>query len=130
MKHFGKLQIEELKAQLFVSDIHDSVFEGIAYDVENKTAMVRTANLITNTKTKIVFKHIQLLVCVNDDKWGNNQAISSLTIEPDLTREKIWRTFSNSDCSECLFLTFQLFSGNEINIICEDVLIEEQPYAL
>ncbi len=128
MKHFGKLQIEELKARLFVSDIHDSVFEGIAYDVDHQTATVQTANLITNTKAKFVFNRIKLLVCVNEDKWGNNQTISSLTIEPDLTGEKIWRTFSDSVCSECLLLTFQLFSGNEINIICEDVLIEEQPY--
>ncbi len=121
MERFNCTNKKELDNFLYYSKTHDGVFKQICYDPMQKQMEVSIKNDCWGGGLNITFVNIKRVLFVNDNKWGNNEEILSLTIEDD---KELLKDYTDFDMNNYIYLVFQMFSGNEIHILSEEVLAE------
>ena len=124
MPKFDKNNIDELKVFLRNSCVHDAKLEKIAYKCENDIIKIELFNSIFNVRIDMIFKCIEIFFGIKGNSYGSRETVISLTLEETFTCLNTY--FPNySECFEdSLYLLFQMFSGDEIHIVSEEVLIE------
>lgn len=121
MKVYNIDNKRELTEYLSSIPVHDAYFKTISYNKPEKKFSIELYNDITDTRIKIVFSQVKFLFSIDSDRWGVNESISSLTLESDFSQFiKIFEQYKIKVTNELYFL-FQMFSGNEIYIICKEV---------
>lgn len=101
--------------------IHDGKITKIKSGIYNKEWSITIENEYTSSTIEILFKGVTMFTSVGTGKWGNDYSISSLTLEEPEEMLKHTLEVEMIDLSEALYLVFQLFSGDEIRIVCQNV---------
>lgn len=124
MRTYNKENKEYIMSYLFNIPIHDSSFKEISYDKENKRIFIILENKYSNNRINIVFTGVKILFSFDSDSWGTNETVSSLTLETDFSIFKTLIGQYQINVDNEIYLMFQMFSGNEIHIICKEVSFE------
>ena len=66
------------------------------------------------------------MLFINGYEWGNDNSISSLTVEENYDSIEVLCKPSMKSSDEYLYLVFQMFSGNELHILSGQLSIEEK----
>ena len=121
MHCFKKENYNEIKKMLRTSCIHDGSFSNAVYDEISKNFTVRIENKIWNGFVDMIFVGISKFLSVADYKWGNNETISCLAVM-DGTGE-LPEAINSHDCTEKLCFVWETFSGNQIFIVCSELIV-------
>lgn len=125
MLAFDNLHINDLKEYLYYSYIHDAKIEALSYDKNKKSLTISIVNSIYDNQIKIIFENVKIILSLNGNEIGSCEQILSLSIEEDYSFLKSFP----SVCQHCFFdniyLLFQMFSGDELHIVSEKVLIDD-----
>ena len=124
MSTFTALQLEDLQNNLRCGLVHDAKIETLRYDRECKKLMIVAFNSAFNTKIKLICKDVKFLQFINTGEFSNSETILSLTVEKDYL-QLLEGVFKCKDCfKNSLCLLIQMFSGDEIHIVSEEVCLE------
>lgn len=124
MQQFDLANKEKFKKWLYFSSIHDSEIENVQYDSCKSTLVLKISNAIDKVHFQMTFVGVKKLLFINEDRWGDDQSVSSLTVEDDYTPISALNGPSPVSDEKNLYLVFQMFSGNELHILVEKLLIE------
>ena len=127
MPIFKKKDKKELKELLYNSYIHDAKFESIKYECESSSLKIRAINPIFNVKIDLIFRNIIIAFTTRGNEFGSNETILSLTAEDDFSYLQNYIQKYNESSEDFLYLLFQMFSGDELHIVSEEVIVEIQP---
>lgn len=106
-----------------IETIHDGKIVQIGSDIRSKEWTVVIENEYTSSSIRILFKDVTVFISIGISKWGNDYSISSLTLEePEETLMHMIEP-EMIDINKSLYLVFQLFSGDEIHVICQNVCL-------
>lgn len=122
---FDRSQMGELKDYLYHSDIHDAQIETFRYDREGRILTVETVNPIHNVRIDMIFKEVKVFLSISGNEFGRRETILSLTVEEDYSCLQNCAQVCGDCFDDSLYLLFQMFSGDELHIICEKVFIEK-----
>lgn len=124
MLHFDKSKTKELEDYLYRSAIHDAVFKSSQYNTEKRMLSVEVFNPIYNIEIHFVFCDVKIVLFIPKNEIGSGKTINSLTVEDCVNMERLI-----CDCNEklgdALYLLFQMFSDDELHVVCEKLFIEE-----
>ena len=120
MRFFHKAD-NDLKEYLQTSCIHDGQFQQAIYNQITKEFSVHIENAIWNDSIDMVFAGVCEFSSVADYKWGDNETINAFVLitnaEPNAHKGK-------------LNLAFEMFSGNQIRIVCSELRISSKTESL
>lgn len=108
MEKYSKANVEDLKRFIYFSNIHDACLKYVNYDRANRILDVHTTNAIFDTRINLRFINVRQIVLNNRDEKGSRDTILSFSVED----------------SDFLCVLFQMFSGDEIQIVFDEVMIE------
>lgn len=128
MLRFIRSQTSDLVNYFHASTIHDSEFAEINYDPAQRIAKIKVINYFYGIRIDMRFLNVKLFISVNEDKWGTNNSISSLTVEDSQQLLELFPKLDPKEADNCIYCLFQLFSGNEIHILSTDVELDENCY--
>ena len=107
----------ELIEYLRSSNTHDGQFQYAMYNQITKEFSVHVENTIWNDSIDMLFIDICEFSSVADFKWGNNESINAFALITDNVHKGK------------LHFVFELFSGNQIHIICSELRISSKAEA-
>ena len=111
----------EIKSFLQKSYIHDGSFLHAAYDQITKKFVVKIENRIWNDTINMEFAGVSKFLSDSDYKWGDDETINCLIVM-DGTSE-LPKSINICDCTEKLCFIWELFSGNQIIIVCSELIV-------
>ena len=111
---------------LYNSYVHDAKLENIEYDCAEDKITVQMLNPIFNTKMNLTLCNIEMVFSVKGDWHGDRETIHSLTLEKDFSYLNNYLLKQRKPSQDSLYLLFQMFSGDEIHIICKEVIIDDR----
>ena len=129
MPQFDKFQIEDLKDYVSHSDIHDAKIENLRYDRVKRILTIETINPSWGAKINVAFKEVKVVLSVSGNWHGSRDTILSLTVEDDYAYVQNFTQVCGNCLEDTLYLMFQMFSGDELHIVAEKVLMEKTPYS-
>lgn len=101
---------------------HDALFEKICIDKKNKSVSITLYEPYESVQTDIFLKNVCLFFSIETDSWGTDDesiysfvAVDSLIGIENIVKE------ANLNTERLLHLIFEMFSGNEIHILCEEI---------
>jgi len=121
MQKFDMFHIKELKEFLYNSDTHDAILQNIQYDRDTRTLYVET---FYRKKTFFTFHNVKFILSISGNWIGSCKEINSLTVEEDASYIQPFNQNYNIDLSHSLYLIFQMFSGDEIHVICDELYVD------
>ena len=124
MLKFSKDNIQEIKALLYRSCIHDAKLVSIYYDAKEKTLKIITVNPIFNVGINFIFSGVTIFFATKGHDYGDCNTILSLTVENDFSYLPNDILKYQDNIKDVLYLVFQMFSGDELHIVCKEVIIE------
>ncbi len=127
MSYFSMKEKTELVRYLrSVVSIHDADLRQIWYDPSEKTLKIVLYNSIYKSEVRMQFYGVCLFLSTGFDPWGmTNQTVSVLVLEEeDILIAETFKQFHQSVSNKLHFL-FELFSGNQIHIVAENIAISE-----
>lgn len=124
MPKFERFQIESLKDYLYHSYIHDATIETTSYDREKKILTIKTFNSIYGEGLNLIFGEVKVVLSISGNNPGSRDTIISLTAEEDYSYLKNCTKVCGDSLFDSMYLLFQMFSGDELHIISENVSIE------
>lgn len=123
MLRFDKTQRVELKDFLYQSCIHDAVLKGFQYDRKQKVLSMEVVNSIHDVRMNLTFLDVEIIFSISGYELGDRDTILSATLEEDYSNIKHDRTLREDVLNDCLYLLFQMFSGDELHIVSNTLLI-------
>ncbi len=123
MLRFDKTQKVELKDFLYQSSIHDAVLKGFQYDRKQKILSMEVVNLIHDVRMNLTFLDVEIIFSISGYELGDRDTILSATLEEDYSDIKHGRPLREDVLNDCLYLLFQMFSGDELHIVSNSLLI-------
>lgn len=124
MPKFTKLQTEKLKAYLYNSNIHDAKIETMSYDGEKRKLIIVAVNSILNDVITFVFEDVEIILYTIGNEIGSHKTIISLTVEEEYSYIKNYIRIQNNSHLSCIYMLFQMLSGDELHIVSTNVFIE------
>ena len=112
MLRFDKTQRVELKDFLYQSCIHDAVLKGFQYDRKQKVLSMEVVNSIHDVRMNLTFLDVEIIFSISGYELGDRDTILSATLEEDYSNIKHDRTLREDVLNDCLYLLFQMFSGD------------------
>ena len=125
MTKFDIFQIEDLKNYLYHSYIHDAKIETLIYDRANKILKIEAFNSIHDIRIRFTFAEVKIMLSISGAEQGSTETIISLSVEEDYSYLQNCTKIGGDCLNGCLYLLFQTFSGDELHIASENVLIEQ-----
>lgn len=125
MHRFRFAQEKELKEYIYFSSIHDSEIKDIQYDICKSALTLMISNPIDKVSCRMTFAGIKRMFFLNENRWGDDNSVSSLTLEEDHTPIEAFGEPETERDEKSLYFVFQMFSGNELHILTDELLVEE-----
>lgn len=124
MLQFDKNNVEKFKIWLYNSCIHDAALKCIEYDKSERILIVNAENLVFDVKFNFVFNDVEGIFLINKNKLADSENILSLTIEDIKMPKMFFNSISyKKNIDENLCLLFQMFSGTEIYVFFNNVVL-------
>lgn len=111
----------ELKEYLQIRYIHDGQFRHAIYNQITKEFSVHIENVIWNDSIDMVFTGVCEFSSIADYKWGDDETINAFVLITD--KETNIHTGK-------LHFVFEMFSGNQIRVVCSELQISSRTDAL
>lgn len=125
MAYFNRAEIEALKGFIYAHySIHDSNIEELIYDREQRTLTVEAVNHIFNERMKLIFGEVKVFLSISGNWQGNRDTILALVVEDDYLFLQNCKQVCGNCFDNSLYMVFQMFSGDELHIVSESVIIE------
>lgn len=124
MPRFNKNCMKELEEFLYNSCVHDAKIENVGYKRGEDCLKIELFNPIFHTKIDFTFHNIGIALAMKGEWSENRETISSLTAEEDDTYLRNYIPKHIEGAEDSLYLLFQMFSGDELHIVSEEVVIE------
>lgn len=124
MSKYTKSNVEELKAFLYDSYVHDANLENVEYSCKEDKIKIELFNPIFDVKIDLTFLNIGIALSIKGDWPGNRATIISLTVEEDFSYLQNYLLKSSEYTEDSLYLLFQMFSGDELHIVSREVIVE------
>ena len=122
---FNRLQIENLEKYIFNSYIHDAKILSFKYDIAEKIINIETLNENFAYKINFIFYNVKFFLSTSGHAYGSSETILSLTLEKNSAFLKDLMQICKHNVNDCIYLLFQLFSGDELHIVFETVSIDQ-----
>ena len=126
MPRYNINNTKELKKFLFNSYVHDANLENVEYDHREDSIKIELFNPIFNVKIYLTFLNIRILLTLKGEWSGKRETIISLTVEEDFSCLQNYLLKHSEYMDASLYLLFQTFSGDELHIVSEEVIVEFQ----
>lgn len=110
----------ELREYLQASNIHDGQFQQAIYNQITKEFSVHIENPIWNDSVDMVFAGVCEFLSIADYKWGDDETINAFVLITDKE--------SNAHKGKLNFV-FEMFSGNQIRVVCSELRISSKAEA-
>ena len=108
-----------IQHQLKNIPVHDASFKSINYNYEDKTIEIVLDNHYENKIIYYLFKGIKVFLSSAFEPWGDNaMEINAFVFLKEA--EVLKPLIENIDTSNLLHFEFEMFTGNQIHILCED----------
>lgn len=124
MYAFDKSNSNQLKELLYRSYVHDARLESIRYDSKDKCIKIALSNSSFDVSYKLIFQNVEIALAIKGEEYGSSEALVSLTVEKDFSYLQTYIP----QCSKCtknsLYVLLQMFSGDELHVVAQKVLIE------
>jgi len=124
MTSFDKSKVEQIEALLYNSYIHDANLESISYDSESESLVIEAFNSIFNQKFQVTFRELKVTFSIKGKDFGSSKTINSLSVEKDFSYLHNYLQFDEEYEQNTLYILFQMFSGDELHILCKEIIIE------
>lgn len=124
MSKYTKNNVEELKAFLYNSYVHDANLETVEYSYKEDSIKIELFNPIFDVKIDLTFFNIGIALSIKGDWPGNRATIISLTVEEDFSYLRNYIPKFSEYMGDSLYLLFQMFSGDELHIVSKEVIVE------
>ena len=124
MSKYTKNNVEELKAFLHDSYVHDANLGNVEYSCKEDKIKIELFNPIFDVKIDLTFLNIGIALSIKGDWSGNRATIISLTVEEDFSYLQNYLLKSSEYTEDSLYLLFQMFSGDELHIVSREVIVE------
>ena len=124
MPRFNKNNIKELKELLYNSYDHDAKLKNAKYDCDEDSLKIELYNPIFNAKIDLTFLNIGIALAIKGEWSGNRDTIISLTVEEDFSCLQNYLIKHSKYMEDSLYLLFQMFSGDELHIVSNEVIIK------
>ena len=124
MSKYTKSNVEELKAFLYNSYVHDANLGTVEYSCKEDSIKIELFNPIFDVKIDLTFLNIGIALSIKGDWPGNRATIISLTVEDDFSYLRNCLLKSSEYMEGSLYLLFQMFSGDELHIVSKEVIVE------
>lgn len=125
MPRFDKTQIKELKDYLYQSNIHDARMKDSCYDRGKKMLSINVINPIHNVKMKFIFCDVKAMLSISGNELGSSETVNCLIVEEDFSFMQNSLSEYDMNFDESLYLLLQMFSGDELHVVCGEVVVEE-----
>lgn len=128
MLAFDKSNANLLKELLYRSYVHDAKLESIRYDSEDKCIKIALTNSTFGVAYDLTFKNVEIALAIKGKEYGSSETLVSLTVEitveKDFSYLQVYIPKCGAFAQDSLYLLFQMFSGDELHIVAQEVLIE------
>ena len=124
MLAFEKSNANLLKELLYRSYVHDAKLESIRYDSEDKCIKIALTNSTFGVAYDLTFKNVEIALAIKGKEYGSSETLVSLTVEKDFSYLQVYIPKCGAFAQDSLYLLFQMFSGDELHIVAQEVLIE------
>lgn len=124
MPRFKKENIKNLKDFLYNSNFHDAELKNIEYECREDCIKIELVNPIFDVRINFKFLNIGGVFAHRGKMCGSRETIISLTAEEDFSYLQNYIPSYNEGIADSLYLLFQMFSGDELHIIAEEVIVE------
>ena len=124
MLKFNKSSIKELKGYLYQSNIHDAQLKSSQYDIEQKKLCIEVVNPIYDVSIDLIFSDVSVLFFISGKEQGDCKTILSLSAEEDCSYIRDFPQACEDKLDESLYLLFQMFSGDELHVVCNELFID------
>ena len=72
----------------------------------------------------LTFKNVEIALAIKGKEYGSSETLVSLTVEKDFSYLQVYNPKCGEFAQDSLYLLFQMFSGDELHIVAQEVLIE------
>jgi len=124
MPIFNKNGSQKLKEFLHNSCFHDANVESIRYDCREGKLVIEAFNPIFSVRINLTFCDVKIALSIKGDFLGDRETILSLTAEEDYSYLHKYLLKNEEIIEDCVYLLFQMFSGDELHVLSEEVIIE------
>lgn len=124
MPKYTKSNIEELKAFLYDSYVHDANLGYVEYSCKDDRIKIELYNPIFDVKIDLTFLDIVITLSIKGDWPGNRATLISLSVEKNLSYLQKSLLKANEYIEDALYLLFQMLSGDELHIVSKEVIVE------
>lgn len=124
MSKYTKSNIEELKAFLYDSYVHDANLGYVEYSCKDDRIKIELYNPIFDVKIDLTFLDIVITLSIKGDWPGNRATLISLSVEKNLSYLQESLLKANEYMEDALYLLFQMLSGDELHIVSKEVIVE------
>ena len=123
MYKFDKHQIEDLKQWLLESNVHDSQIYFLKYDQEKGILKLRMFNPFFDVGINFIFEEVMVFLSINSDELSNRKTVLGVTVEDDFSYLQNCTGVCDGDISSSLYLLFEIVSGDQLHIVCKNVIV-------
>lgn len=125
MPRYNKNSVKELKAFLYNSYIHDANLENVEYNCKEDRIKIKLVNPIFGVQIDLIFLNIGLALVTKGDWPGDRATVLSLTVEEDFSYLQNHQLLKQCKYTkDDLYFLVQMFSGDELRIVSEEVIAE------
>lgn len=126
MKRFDKNNRNELKEYLYNSCVHDAILEKVEYGCNDDSVQIELYNPIFRFKINMTFRCMKVALAIKCAEFGCSSTVNSLTMEDDYSYLYTYISTRTEFSEGSFYLLFQMFSGDELHIVCEEVFVETE----
>ena len=124
---FDKTKTKELKEFLYKSCVHDAVIKTIQYDIEEDQLKIELFNSSFNIKMDFTFCGIENTFSAKSNLFGSRETVNALVVEEFSYLQKYIPNY-DLDNKDSIYLLFEMFSGDQLHIVCKKVIVEKKGY--
>ena len=124
MQRYNKNNTKELKAFLYNSCVHDAEIKNVRYDCAGDSIVIKLYNPISHVGMNLTFRGIIIALAIKGEWQGSRTTIISLTAEDDISYLQNYLKGYGEYTKNALCLLFQMFSGDEMHIVSNEVIAE------
>ena len=124
MPKYNLQNLIQLREAVYYSNIHDASIASLTFDPSLMRVAIVARNTFFRKEIRFIFPEIKSFFSQKGNRKEGGSNIFSLTIDNPLTPSSVSEDTSNGENTNAMLFFFEMFSGNEIQIISECVDFE------
>ena len=126
IRRFCKENLTDFKTFLYHAiGVHDAEIQEYIHNVVTGEISFSTTNKYTKINMHWRVLGVSVVVWTSGPEIGQNGSINYAGVEEDYSCPVRYSTFENDDLHDCVYMLFEMFSGDQLHIVSEEVFVEE-----